>query len=339
MSITQYYKGPTGAYTNTDPGTCNVVCVAGIHVNDSAASGSVCHGGCTWLSYSSIGSGVYTAGYVSTNQTCTSGADFPPAPDLPSSTPTDNKGDGTGPCPGGASACNPTNGQCPKGTSAEDVAGQAICVAIPKATGSAASGASAGASAPSTTGTTSGSTTTNSTTTTKTTTNPDGSTTTQTSTTSSSSGTETKPNDMGNFCKDNPQASACMDSGSWAGSCGHFTCSGDAVQCATARAANEAYCDSHISSTDPMVTGGSQLLSSASSTTGANQPNGGSVSVGSFDSTNPYTSQCPADLTVTVEGKSFVIPFSKSCTYLQFLGWCLVAGASLAGARIAFGRG
>ena len=60
-----------------------------------------------------------------------------------------------------------------------------------------------------------------------------------------------------------------------------------------------------------------------------------SSSVGSFNTTNPYTGTCPGDLTVAVGDRSFLIPLSQTCSWIQVVGWVFVTAATLAGARIA----
>lgn len=192
-----------------------------------------------------------------------------------------------------------------------------------------------------------------------TTTNPDGSVTTKsqnsttTSTTSCSGGncttttqttvtdsdgkqetkTETKQEDKATFCQDNPNHQLCKST-SWGGACGNYACDGDPVQCAQARAAAELLCKLDVPANSPQVTAGQQAVNGSLP---GSTPESISSSVGQFNTTNPYTSSCPGDVEVNVGGlASFSIPISRACPYIELIGWVLVAGATLAGARIAF---
>jgi hypothetical protein len=163
------------------------------------------------------------------------------------------------------------------------------------------------------------------TTTTTTTTKPDG---TKTDTTS----TAVEP--QSDYCTRNPNATICkQNAGSWAGNCGAFTCGGDAVQCAQARAAAELLCKFDTPADSPQVTTAMQAIAG---TLPGSTPEVTSSSIGQFDTTNPYIASCPDDKEVNVAGMSFTIPISRACPYIAVIGWVLVAGATLAGARIAF---
>jgi hypothetical protein len=47
--------------------------------------------------------------------------------------------------------------------------------------------------------------------------------------------------------------------------------------------------------------------------------------LGNFDQTNPLSSSCPSDATVTAGGQSFSIPLSQACGSLQVIGNLAVA--------------
>lgn len=145
--------------------------------------------------------------------------------------------------------------------------------------------------------------------------------------TTTSSATQTKDS----FCSENPRAAACL-TGQWGGNCSAgFTCDGDAVQCAVARGTWEQNCRMAPQDGDQSEAIG---RAAAAGTLANSDPRaaGGTVSVGSFDQSNPYSSQCPADLSIAVGSYgTLVVPFSKACPYLAFIGWLAVVG-SLVGA-------
>jgi len=318
---------PDGTFPDSSTGVCSPpkTCSSGVHLTSPGATGSACHGGCLYVSYRRVGT--TDTGFVSTGATCTAG---PETPDVPEGT-SEPGPTGSGPCPGGADTCPPDRGVCPKGTFAEEVAGQAICIANPPAPDAPASGASA----PQTSGQTGETKTT--TTTSQTTTNPDGSTT--TTTTSTSSGSESKPNDMASFCSQAPNAAVCQDAGSWAGSCsGGFTCGGDAVQCAQARAAYDLSCSAKTDPTNATVQAGMAALGAGDQPGDHPGKNPQTVQFqANIDQTNPYGNSCPADFSLSVMGNSVPVPLSHACGVLQWMGYVAVAFALYAAARIAFG--
>lgn len=137
--------------------------------------------------------------------------------------------------------------------------------------------------------------------------------------------------DPSTFCAENPDSPMCKP-GEWGGSClAGFTCSGDAVQCAIAKQIAVLRCSVEADPTSAVVRAGNAAFGAASGVVTS------SISIPGFDATNPYTGSCPVDVHVTVmDGMSFTIPLAQTCPYIQFVGWCLVAAASLAGARVAF---
>jgi hypothetical protein len=307
-------------------------CKAGINMaNTGQIAGTYCSGGCVVqdsVSVSASGKSKYSLS--TTGATCSESADTPPVP--PS-----------------ASASEP-DVSCPKyqcvahGT----INGQSVnkCVTCNSMTQESPTSSSSSASSTTASGTTTTTGTTNvggtkttacsggtcTTKTTTTTTNPDGSNTT-------TEKTDSQP--QNDFCATNPTAAVCKaDSGTaWGGSCGSgFTCqSEDAVQCATAQAAWKSACATEISSTDPLVVAGEQAQ--AGTYPNSNPASGGgSVSVdNSFDQTERYTGNCPADSTFTVMGKTINIPMSKACPYASALGAAAVAVCLLAASKIALG--
>lgn len=230
---------------------------------------------------------------------------------------------------------------CPKGQCPGVVNGQSVCVACASVTedkstqvSTAASSAASGATT--TTTTTSGSSSSSSTTCTGTKCTTTTTTSSQNADGSTGQTATTKTESKSDFCTTNPKAAACADaSSSFGGSCGAFTCDGDAVQCATARAVQQSQCESHIDQTDPMVTAGT--LARTSDFSRGDPRNGGSVDVTSFDQTERYAGSCPTDPVIAVMGKSITVPLSRGCTYLGWLGQAAVAVCLIAAARIALG--
>lgn len=293
--------------------------------NSKVPANNLCIGSCSWSAGGVVPSvcangKCYYYGPFTSNGTACSGDGGGPSPPEPEPAPPDD-------------ASCVSKGQCP-GT----INGTKVCVPCSSKEGTTSESGSSSGSGTDSSGNPTGDTgTTNTTkettanctngscntTTTTTVTNPDGSTTTTTE-------TEAKP--QADFCKANPGHIVCKgeDEGTWGGVCGNFQCTGDAVQCAQAKEAAALRCALTV---DP----GSPLVATAeAAVTGASGVTTFGVTVPGFDSTNPYSGTCPVDVHVSVSGMSFTIPLSQTCPYIQFVGWCLVAAASLAGARVAF---
>lgn len=286
-------------------------CVPGIKGGSSGkAAGTYCDAGCVVAATTHVTPSGSKQVWMTTGDTCVE-EDLPP-PDAPGGP---DAPEPDGPCEGGASVCMAKDGTCPKGTFPSMVGSDVVCIAFKQPD-----------EAPPT-GQTEGSTSSQQTTTETVTQNPDGSVTTEKTTT----GTESKPNEVSSFCEENPQAMICGEQGGFTGGCGAFTCSGDAVQCAQAREVAELRCKFSVEADHPSV----QVAQAAMGST-ASGVQTSSASIGQFNTTNPYAASCVSDLSVSVAGMSFTIPLSETCPYLAFVGWCLVAGATLAGARIAF---
>lgn len=136
------------------------------------------------------------------------------------------------------------------------------------------------------------------------------------------------------FCKANPAAPGCQgteaDTSSWGGSCADgFQCSGDAVQCATARAAWSEECrwrnTDGTTLADAMAAGNDPAFAGA----GGNPLVPVDYDVGSIT----YTSQaqtCPPDFSVSVMGKTMVMPLAQACDVFKLMGQILVGLAWLA---------
>jgi len=183
----------------------------------------------------------------------------------------------------------------------------------------------------STTSSSSSSTVNGTTTTTITTTQPNGDSSTTTSTTPPPGEDEQDA-----FCAENPDSPICVKS-SFGGSCGAFSCDGDAVQCAMAREQHNRNCT--LFETETAISQlGNQVVA-------GNDPQSSSMpwaagQVQSQDLSNVISQQRflssggMADKTVTVAGQSFSIPFSKANQVLQIMGAIVVTFSLIAAARI-----
>lgn len=234
--------------------------------------------------------------------------------------------------------------QCAAGTCPGTINGESRCVPCDKtkqtesssSSTSASTTASGAASSTTTTGSESGTVRTEckdgqcTTTTTTTTTGANGDKTDKTTTT-------TEP--QSDYCTRNPKAEVCKGTeSSWGGSCGSFSCDGDAVTCAIAQASWKSACAIDIDETDPKVTAGNAAMS------GGDRPGdhpGNTPEQNAFtaniDQSNPFGSECPADIPLDVMGQSVSIPLSHACDSLKFMGQVAVAFAMCAAAFIVFG--
>lgn len=139
-----------------------------------------------------------------------------------------------------------------------------------------------------------------------TTTNPDGS-------------EEEKPEQE--FCKENPDAPQCKKS-NWGGSCGSFTCDGDAIQCAIAREQHQRNCKLFDEKTSHPAY---QAAVDGTDEQSADKLKGKAeqISVGTnFDQSGfGWAKGCPADPEIALGfvQQSFTIPFSRICGPLEAL--------------------
>lgn len=139
-----------------------------------------------------------------------------------------------------------------------------------------------------------------------TTTNPDGS-------------EEEKPEKE--FCKENPDAPQCKKS-TWGGSCGSFTCDGDAIQCAIAREQHQRNCKLFDEKTShpayQAAVDGSDEQSADKLKAKAEQI---SVAANLDQSGFGWAKGCPPDPEIPLGfvQQSFTIPFSRICGPLEAL--------------------
>jgi len=148
-----------------------------------------------------------------------------------------------------------------------------------------------------------------------------------------SQATETKEETKEDFCTQNPKSPHCVE-GSFGGACdAGFSCEGDPVACATAKAANEQACMLKVDPANTILGIGNNALGGGN---GEDHPRGLTVThdIGVLDQTNPWGGSCPGDIQVPVMGITVTIPLSELCTALQAMGAIAVAFTLMAAAFI-----
>lgn len=183
------------------------------------------------------------------------------------------------------------------------------------------------------------------TTTTTTVTNPDGSTSTTTTSDTKkpdgTSGEQDKPDS--DLCKLNPSLTICKNS-QVLGKCGEISCTGDAIQCATLRAAAAMECRQ---AADVKELTDSDAFKLGTAAAAGNDPQKGSfpsaanaalVSMPAMSTAGWLSGGAlPADKSFTVQGKTIVVPLSKALAYLIVLRYALMVVALLVSFRILSG--
>lgn len=243
-----------------------------------------------------------------------------------------------------------TGGKCPGGTvqAGADSSGIPICIGSgtnptnSTSTGTVSTPPTTTTAADGTKTTTSTTAVTNSdhsvtTTTTTTVTSPDGTVkTSQTSTTSNTpTGTPGKGDDSKDFCSANPQLTICQNS-SVSGTCGQTSCQGDAIQCATLRAAAAMQCaqqqDTDALKALPAKALGDQIM-------GGNDPMAGQISDTlkgtdvdmsrvSFDQSGFLGGgTCLANRSFVVMGRAVPVDFTTVCNNIAPLRAVMMAVA------------
>lgn len=152
------------------------------------------------------------------------------------------------------------------------------------------------------------------------------------------------PTDKIDLCKVNPNLAICQNS-TVSGSCAAIACTGDAIQCAQLRAAAAMECKgradedavkasasfglgtSAMAGTDPLkstfpTVAGASIVQAPSTLDASGWLGGGA---------------CFSDKTITVQGKSVLIPLSKYCDYLLTFRYALMAVAALVSFKILSG--
>lgn len=128
------------------------------------------------------------------------------------------------------------------------------------------------------------------------------------------------------YCARNRKAPQCSSAGSFTGSCqSSFVCTGDAVQCATAKATNDHFCK--MKDVFEMDASTRALVDGVLAGTWVQDPKDSprTENLGSFDQTNPLNAACPGDIAINIATVSVVIPLASFCPQLQMMGNLLVA--------------
>jgi hypothetical protein len=146
--------------------------------------------------------------------------------------------------------------------------------------------------------------------------------------------------DMQRFCDENPEASVCKSS-IWGGSCGAFTCDGDAVECAMAKEMHQRNCALYDTPT-PLSTLGNQVTTGADPQAGQNpalEANRQTVTLTGAVSQDTFLNQgglTDQQITVT-PWLTVTLPWSQLNSYLALMGGIVVAFALIFAARIVAG--
>lgn len=286
-----------------------------------------------------------TGGFQNTGSQCAVGpgnpdvASQPPEPSIPNSS---------------------SDGKCPAGTVAggQDSRGMTICIGTakppappvvktekPPVTTSNPDGGST-TTQESTSSNADGSATT---TTTTTVTAPDGTKTVTVSTNTTpkpagGAGIEDKPEDKSDLCKQNPHLTICKNS-QVVGQCAEVSCTGDAIQCATLRAAAAMECKAREEVKEMQA---SPYYALGQAAAAGNDPlknsfptvaNAKTVQLpGSLDGSGWLGGGAPfPDKTFVVQGQTVTIPFASALQYLLILRYALMVVALLVSFRILSG--
>lgn len=175
------------------------------------------------------------------------------------------------------------------------------------------------------------------------------------------SGTTVTTQDKGKFCEKNPSAPQCKtpgsggsggkgsgdgddkDKGKFGGSCGAWTCEGDAVMCAIAKEQHKRACELYDAKDSPEYKAYGEKKSLTGKVTGDLEGNR-EIDIGSIVSTADQFlgsgGSCPPDTQISV-GRfgSFAISWSLFCPWLALLGHVGVICSAIGAAFIVVGRG
>lgn len=140
-----------------------------------------------------------------------------------------------------------------------------------------------------------------------------------------------REDDKYDLCKQNPTLSVCRNS-SVSGSCGAITCQGDAIQCATLRAAAAMECrdKANLESLEksPLTAAGNKVLD-GTDTTAADFVKGTTVDMSkqALDQSGFLSGSCLANRSFTVSGHSVEVSFARVCESIQPLRAVVMACA------------
>lgn len=159
-------------------------------------------------------------------------------------------------------------------------------------------------------------------------------------------GTSTETTTKAKYCAENKADAQCAggpDSESaFGGSCGGFSCSGDAVQCAMAQEQHRRNCAMFDTATTISDIGTNAATGQNPQDHPKNAPENIAIDLSTKLSSTPLfgaSGQCPTDVQFSHAGFAFSLPFSKWCPYLQLLGAAVMAAAYLSAGFIVFRKG
>jgi len=154
-------------------------------------------------------------------------------------------------------------------------------------------------------------------------------------------GKETKPEDKSDLCKQNPLLNVCKNS-TVGGKCGETVCTGDAIQCATLRAAADLQCkaqkDEEAFKASPLTAKGQAAIDGKDLEGLPGPKNGQVVNVGSMKAEGWLGNGAAfEDVSVSLRGQEILIPLSKWSSYLLPFRYMLMIIASLISYRVLVG--
>lgn len=141
----------------------------------------------------------------------------------------------------------------------------------------------------------------------------------------------TKDEEKYDMCKQNPMLTVCRNS-TVSGSCGEVTCTGDAIQCATLRAAAAMECRDKKNEEDlaasPLVAAGNNIIG-GTDTTAADFAKGTVVNMSqqNLDQSGFVTATCLANRSFSVMGQTVQVSFAQVCDSIQPLRAVVMACA------------
>lgn len=152
---------------------------------------------------------------------------------------------------------------------------------------------------------------------------------------------ETKGESKESFCEQNPASPICEElKGSFGGTCGAFTCDGDAVQCAMAKEQHRRACE--FFEVDTLLKQAGEDAANGQATPDGHPRASGSSSffnlAGLIDQSPRLSSSCPPDVSFVLMGQAVVLEMSKVCAPLGMVGQAGVAVSLLAAMFIVFRR-
>ncbi len=161
-------------------------------------------------------------------------------------------------------------------------------------------------------------------------------TTTSTSSTTQPPGTRGLPGATGGGMGDDP---ADEDPSSFGGSCGGFTCSGDAIQCAIASEQHRRNCETLGARTNATQAATDQAVNDAVAGTGLGEnflPRT-TVDMATINTGERINAgSCPGSQTISTPVGAFTLDLGFLCSPLQWFGWIILAASLLVAGRITF---